>query len=255
MKLVLVLTLCAFVTAAPTIEKHEVQIVETNSQNRNWLVNALVQQLINFIRNVINNGIDILGVPPLDPLKLESFHLVLPTGLINLDLDLKNVEVSGLGGFVMHNNHLDLSEISFDIDLSVPRLNISTEAYNLTGDLLTALPIYGSGRAEFTVEDFRLKAKLYLKQSENEKAVIIDRIERVDFDLPLVKANLSGAIGGGDIDHIVNAIIEEVLVDYVNRFRGAISSVGVKAAITFGNPILEQLDTWRFIAPLLPRSQ
>lgn len=39
----------------------------------------------------------------------------------------------------------------------------------------------------FIVEEFRVKAKLYLKQSDNEKAVIIDRIEGADFDLPSVK--------------------------------------------------------------------
>ncbi|XP_050358485.1 uncharacterized protein LOC126778823 [Nymphalis io] len=256
MKLLLVFALCGFVAAAPNVQKHEVIVVENSSneiENQNWMVDALINQLINIIRSLINNGIGIIGIPPLDPLTLDNFHLLIPAGLINLDLQLKNIFVGGLGKFVVHKSKLNLRDLSFDVDISVPRLDIKAGLYNLTGDLLTAIPIYGKGKAEFVVEDFRIKAIFFLKQSDNEKSVIIDRIEGATFEIPSFKSDLDGVIGGGDIDTIVNAIVEEVLVGYVNRFRGAISNIAATLIIVIGNPILELFDTWQLIASLLPR--
>lgn len=60
-------------------------------------------------------------------------------------------------------------------------------------------------------------------------------------------------MGGGDIDAIFNAMMEDVLIDYVNRFQGAIAALFSHGITVFGNPILDQLDTWRWIAPLIPR--
>lgn len=60
-------------------------------------------------------------------------------------------------------------------------------------------------------------------------------------------------IGGGDIDAVANAITEDVIIAYVNRFQAAIASMTSNAIVRFGNPLLDQLDSWRFIAPFLPR--
>ncbi|XP_032515932.2 uncharacterized protein LOC116769062 [Danaus plexippus] len=258
MKLLVLFALCALVAAsaaAPRSENHEVLVYDLPRdivpEQRNFLLNVLIRQLFNFIRDIIQNGSWLIGIPPLDPLKLESFHLVVPAGLINLDLELKNILMKGLGGFVVHKSDLSTRDLVFDLDIAFPKIDISTEVYDLTGDLLTAIPIFGNGRARFFVDKFRLRAKLYIKPSDDEKAVIIDKIEDVSFDLPTIKSEIEGAIGGGDIDNIVNAIVEDVVIDYVNRFRGAISKIGAGAVITVLNPILEKLDTWRYLKPFL----
>lgn len=69
----------------------------------------------------------------------------------------------------------------------------------------------------------------------------------------LFQSKISGAIGGGDIDGIVNSMVEDVIVDYVNRFQGAISEGAARLLVNAANPFLDQLDTWRYIAVLLPR--
>lgn len=79
-------------------------------------------------------------------------------------------------------------------------------------------------------------------------------IASTDSNMNLLQSELTGVIGGGNIDAIVNAIVEEVIFDYINRFRGAISLVVASIAPAALNPFLEQLDTWKFIAPLIPRS-
>ncbi|VVC87918.1 unnamed protein product [Leptidea sinapis] len=165
MKIALVLLLAAAVSAAPnTPQTHEVLELDYESfardtpESRNFLINVLINQLFNFIRNVIANGSPIFGIPPLDPLKLGQIHLVVPAGLINLDLKLQDAAVSGIGGFLVHRSNLDLSKLSFDIEISVPYLNVTA--------------------------GFRFSAKLFLKQSDNKVSVILDRIDNIDFDIP-----------------------------------------------------------------------
>ncbi|WP_206067736.1 hypothetical protein, partial [Escherichia coli] len=85
--------------------------------------------------------------------------------------------------------------------------------------------LYGNGTAVFRAEAFRFQAKLYLVQSEDRQSVLIGSIENANFQVPSFKSQLTSAVGGGDIDAIVNSVIDEVLVDYVNRFHGAISTL------------------------------
>ncbi|KAI8429950.1 hypothetical protein MSG28_000413, partial [Choristoneura fumiferana] len=192
-------------------------------ESRNILINALIRQLFTYIRYVINNGSAIFGLPPLDPLVLENYHLYIPAGFINLDLNLKDAMMTGIGGFVVHTSDFVPSQLSFDLDISVPSIVVSAGHYDLIGDLLTAVPL-------FQVDGLRLRGKVLLKQSEDGKS-----------------SELTGVIGGGDIDKIVNAVIEDVIVDYVNRFQGAIAAVVTTVLPAVANPLLEQLDTWRYI--------
>ncbi|KAL4704825.1 hypothetical protein ACJJTC_001300 [Scirpophaga incertulas] len=256
MKLWILLALCALATAAPTWEQDLFNVQPsdfTNASERSFLVNALIRQFFAYVRRVIRNGSNILGLPPLDPLEIDVFHLVVPAVLINLDLDLKGVLATGLGDFVVHRSHLNLAELTFDLDISIPEFHFGADSYDLIGDLYSAIPLYGKGPANFELHGFRFKALVYLKQSEDEKSVIIDKIEKASFEIPSFKSNMAGVIGGGDIDPVANAITEEVLIGYVNRFQSAISHVTAETIIAVGNPILDQLDTWRFLAPLLPR--
>nr|XP_021182910.2 uncharacterized protein LOC110371118 [Helicoverpa armigera] len=257
--LVLMLGLCALAAAAPNVEKPtpfevNAEALAESPESRNLLVNALIRQLIAYIRRVINNGSSIFGIPPLDPLDLEHLHLYIPAGLINLDLELQKIFMTGIGGFVVHRSNLNLHDLTFDLDISVPKLDISAEEYDLIGDFFTAIPLYGKGSAKFEVEGFRFQAKLFLKQSDDEKSVLIDRVEDATFVLPHFKCQLTGVIGGGDIDGIVNSMVEEVIIDYVNRFQGAISLVASQLVVAGLNPVLDQLNTWSYIAVLLPRA-
>ncbi|XP_026764252.2 uncharacterized protein LOC113522683 isoform X2 [Galleria mellonella] len=263
MKFTIVLALCAFVAAASAaaapkvVDENalipQVPAVPKDEASRNILVNILVRQLIEYVRHVIRNGSVIFGIPPLDPLDLEELNLSIPAGLLNLDLELQRIAASGFGDFVVHRSDLSLRGLTFDLDISVPRLEISSEVYDLVGDILTAIPLYGTGNARFVIENFRLQARLILRQSEDGRSVLIDRIENAAFQLPNFQSQLTGVIGGGDdLDAIVNAITEEVIIGYVNRFQGAISKIASLAVIAVGNPLLDQLDTWRFIAPLIP---
>ncbi|CAG9782963.1 unnamed protein product [Diatraea saccharalis] len=261
MKLWIVLMLCALcAAAAPTIEDEEFSlpmppedIEKLDAGSRNLLINALIRQMFTYIRHVIRNGSIIFNTPPLDPLELDHYHFYLPAVLINLDLDLKDVLVTGIGDFVVHRSNLNMNTLSFDVEISVPKINIDAGHYDLVGDLYTAIPLYGKGKAKFEVDNYVFRAVIFLKQSEDGKSVLIDRIESPSFAIPGFKSGLTGVIGGGDIDAIVNAITEEVIMDYVNRFQAVIARNVSSLIIHFGNPILNQLDTWRFIAPFVPR--
>ncbi|XP_063633553.1 uncharacterized protein LOC134804443 [Cydia splendana] len=256
MKLLGVLLLCAVVVAVPTaVEKIDLGFdISDNGltdSERNaaieFLINQLIRQLFNYIRSVINNGSSLFGIPPLDPLFLEEFRLHLPLGLINLDLDLKNALMTGIGGFVVHTSTFTPSQLSFEVDISVPSIVIEAESYDLVGDLLTAIPLYGKGKARFQIDGFRFSGTLLLKQSEDGQSVILDRVINSFYQIPHFKSELTGVIGGGNIDQVVNAMLEDVIIDYANRFQGAIAAAVSYALPVAVNPVLSTLDTWKYI--------
>ncbi|XP_061711938.1 uncharacterized protein LOC133521157 [Cydia pomonella] len=257
MKLLGVLLLCAVVVALPTavkkidpgfdISDNGLTGSERLSAGVEFLINQLIRQLFNYIRLIINNGSALFGIPPLDPLFLEEFHLYLPLGLINLDLDLKNALVTGIGGFHVHTSRFTPSELSFALDISVPSIVIESESYDLVGDLLTAIPLYGKGKARFQIDDFRFSGTLILKQSEDGQSVLVDRVINSSYEIPYFKSELTGVIGGGDIDKVVNAMLEDVIIDYANRFQGAIAAAVSFALPAVANPVLSELDTWKYI--------
>lgn len=53
------------------------------------------------------------------------------------------------------------------------------------------------------------------------------------------------------MDAVANAVVEEVVVDYINRLNRAIGLVAAEAVVYFINPVLNQLDTWRYIDIIL----
>lgn len=49
----------------------------------------------------------------------------------SLNLKLEKIVVVGFGEFVVHSSKLDVHELSFDLDISIPRLDINCGQYIL----------------------------------------------------------------------------------------------------------------------------
>nr|XP_037872000.1 uncharacterized protein LOC101747164 [Bombyx mori] len=254
MKLFIILTLCALAAAKPweltvlnDAPEEPPQREPLHTPQLPQTVEELVAELLKFIYNVVENGWPIFNLPPLEPLVLEYFELPINAGIINVELKLKDAIAFGFGNLIVHKIDLNVDELTLDIDIGLPTLDITAENYELVGDFFGALPLFGNGRAEFEVEGFRFRAKLFLEQHENKKSVVINRVENAAFTIPHLKSNLSGVIGGGSIDAVINKLIEEVIIGYVNRFHGAISIVTSTISTTLGNDNLKKLDTWKYI--------
>ncbi|CAB3248400.1 unnamed protein product [Arctia plantaginis] len=255
MKLTLLAALFGFALAAPNVlipVSPELRAAFKNNaqvDERNPLPPIMVL-LFNLLRGLILNGSPSMGIPVLDPLQIDNIRIAVPAEIVNLDLELWNIRATGLGGFEVHSARLNLLQLSFEIDVTLPNLDISAERYSLTGDLLTAVPLFGDGKALFNVQGLRFKGRLFLGQSPNGRSVIVDRLENIGFQIGNFKSGLTGVIGGGDIDKVVNALIGEVVIDYVNRFQGFISTVIARSAPPAINPVLERFDSWDIIGEL-----
>ncbi|XP_072935945.1 uncharacterized protein [Epargyreus clarus] len=151
----------------------------------------------------------------------------------------------------MHRNNLYLSNLTFEIEVSMPRIIMRAESMilkQLNNDFNSSLPMYNKDQIEFELDNFRLQAQLQLKQSEDEKSILIEKIEDADFDVPTLKINLDEVIDENNLDAFSK--IEEGLTDYIKDCKDIITKIITNAIITFGNPVLNQLDTWRYIAIL-----
>ncbi|XP_037300617.1 uncharacterized protein LOC115449193 [Manduca sexta] len=237
--------------ATGTLSPHGNQVTNTSCEaNLPQTTEELLDKLLVLVQDIVENGQEHLGLPPLDPMKVDDYILVIPAGLIFLYLKLKGISAYGFGDFVIHESKLDIDNLTFDIDVEFPSLHIISDEYNLVGYLYTLIPLYGNGRAEFHIKGLRLAGKLYLEQSHDGKAVMIKKIENSSYKIPYMKSNLSGVVGGGNVDAIVNALIEEVIIDYVNRFHGIIAAFTSKASVVFSNNVLHRFDTWCYIDAL-----
>ncbi|GBP23046.1 hypothetical protein EVAR_15721_1 [Eumeta japonica] len=253
MKSLVILAACALVAVAQHVHIGDVKHddiqdkAELINEDRSLILDLLIRQLFDTIRHVIKNGSWLLGIPVLDPFIVDHYRLVLPAGLLNLDLNITNGVLEGIGDFVVHRSDFDRNDISFEVEISLPLTKIKADNYKLEGDFYTAIPLYGDGEAFFEVEEFKFRGVLYLKQSEDGKSALIDHIGEPNFSIGSIKSQITNVIGGGDIDGIVNSIIEEVVVSYCNRFSKAIALLNADGIVDFVNPYLDQLDSWKYV--------
>ncbi|CAB3237320.1 unnamed protein product [Arctia plantaginis] len=258
MKLILILAMCGSVVVARKIvnsSSSEQNTVIREAPERNWIinetVNALIRQLIKFVRHLIKHGSEAFGIPILDPLQIDKLNITVPLAFLSLELNLEKILVTGLSNFLIHQSRLSVPELSYDVDMTIPSMVVSAEHYYLFGNLFLAISLYGEGKAVFKVDGLRFRGKIYLKQSDDGTAVIIDRVEKTSFTISSFKSQLTGTVGGEDIDALVNTIIEAVLEGYVNSVQGYIASLIAVWLPKALNPTLEKLDTWKYLAPFL----
>ncbi|GBP23049.1 hypothetical protein EVAR_15724_1 [Eumeta japonica] len=253
MKLLVVLLACALAAAATPLKLENIDFDMIQGERlRLYALRKFCYEFLTDLYNlVMTKRFLAIGHPGAGSLFLEQYHLLVPAGLLNLDVNVTNGLLEGLGDFVVHQSNFDRGEISFEVEMSVPLIKVKADNYKLVGDFFTMIPLYGDGIALFEVENFRARGKFYLKQSDDEKSILIDRIDEPSYSIGSIKSGLTGVIGGGNIDGIINSIVEEVIVGYANRFSGAIALVVSRGLVEVVNPFLDQLDSWRYIQIIL----
>ncbi|XP_072936253.1 uncharacterized protein [Epargyreus clarus] len=100
----------------------------------------------------------------------------------------------------------------------------------------------------YEILNFKFWTKIYLKQSEDGQSILIDRFHESQFSVDKISSHTDF---DENIDNIFNALTEDLLAEYLNRFSKIILMKYSDSVVESINPFLNEFETWRFIAAIL----
>ncbi|CRK98545.1 CLUMA_CG011896, isoform A [Clunio marinus] len=143
-------------------------------------LNACLKNTFNHIKPYLVRGIPEIGVPPIEPLKLDNIGIENNAGNIRIKGSFNNVVNVGASNFTIKEIRSDLKKLRLDLGLYFPKIK-SKGRYEVNGQVLL-LPIVSRGEfyAEFT--DVNAIGKLHGKEviKDNETYMTVDKMV-VDF--------------------------------------------------------------------------
>ncbi|XP_022828794.1 uncharacterized protein LOC111358107 isoform X2 [Spodoptera litura] len=211
-------------------------------------IDAWIVELPERIRNLIRYGDVDNGIPVLDPYEFKKKQLHLTSETLTANINTTNGKFTGLGDFKLQEFNFTKSEIAMEVNINIPLLKFYSEYYELDGNIYEAIPVRGQGIADIEIHNISLKGKIYLKQSSDGKSILLDKIVDPQFSIERI---VSRTQFDNNIDDVINAMVEDLLADYLTRFNKFIAYQYVDSIVEHLNPTLNKFDTWNVITILL----
>merc|ERR1719397_1095736 len=121
-------------------------------------VDDFLKQILELLKQLMPVGIPDLGIPPLDPFDVPHFDIPhIEEDIITADVSIENLVVRNLSTFDNRLAHLDLENLALSLELAIKDLR-GDAIYNLTGNILGLIPLYGDGAIWLEIYDLDLFA-------------------------------------------------------------------------------------------------
>ncbi|XP_026324278.1 uncharacterized protein LOC113233368 [Hyposmocoma kahamanoa] len=230
-----------------------VHTVSTNDaivrKGERFTPNSIMRHLFEMLRNVIRKGDSDKNIQPTDPYKFPYAEFYFRETFLRLQANISHGIINGLGDFEVLKSDFIKEAVAVDLDITFPFLNFEAEHYEMEGSLFhDAFPLSGMGLLQFTIHNLNFCSKVYLKQSEDEKAILIDRFENPYFSIEQITSRTQF---DDNFDDIFNAMIEDLLADYLTRFSGYLASSYGSYLIGILNKYFMHFESWRIITVIL----
>ncbi|XP_061382917.1 uncharacterized protein LOC116767852 [Danaus plexippus] len=202
------------------------------------------------LRYYMKNGDSEKKIPILDPFEIENggVEIVLPSKILSLQAGYRKAVVKGVSHFQLDRAKFIKEKVAVNLTITFPSIKIKSEYYKLEGDIYGAVPISGEGKFELEVISFKFKGMVFLKQSEDEKSVLINYISNPEFSFQQIQSNTDV---DGNIDGIFNAMMEDLMTQYLNRFNKYIANSLNQYFIDNLNLLFNKFESWRLLATVL----
>ncbi|KAI5635372.1 hypothetical protein NE865_11948 [Phthorimaea operculella] len=188
------------------------------STKNNVLANKRIsyEEIIEMVRKAIKEGYPDAGIPQLDPYKLDYAHVDFQDNIFRVLANVTDSTFTGLGDFQIRKFNFDVGERTYEIvfDVFFPSLKFTSDYYQMKGSIIDVFPLAGEGVAHVEIFDFNIWSKLYLKLTDDDSGMLVDRFEDAGFSMSRI---VSKTEYDNNFDDILNAMIEELLPDYLNR--------------------------------------
>ncbi|PZC87126.1 hypothetical protein B5X24_HaOG201362 [Helicoverpa armigera] len=174
-------------------------------------------------------------------------------------------------GIVLNNIRSSTSEYSpatnlrFTPEAVIHQLSEQIRFLIRSGDINNGIPVLDpyefqwkqlnlEGGQMFSIEihNTSLWGKIYLKQSDDGKSILLDKIEEPEFSIERIESRTQF---DNNIDGLISSMVEELLADYLTRFNKYIAQAYIDKIVGYLNPTLDKFDNWNIIAVLLSDNQ
>ncbi|XP_049887255.1 uncharacterized protein LOC126381806 [Pectinophora gossypiella] len=196
-------------------------------------IDSIIEIVFEELRQMMKTGDPEFNIPVLDPYEFEYTHVDLSGSTFSLSANITEGIFSGASGFQINQFNIFKNELALECEIHFPTLNFSSGYYEMEGNIKEAIPLAGKGIIHVEVYDFNLRSKIYFKRTDDGKSILVDRFEKPQFSIRHI---VSKTTYDENIDDIANAMVEDLLAGYINRFNRYLAE-------TFSGPIIEALNS------------
>merc|ERR1711971_1457702 len=112
-------------------------------------VNTCSERAIETLIDSVETGIPELGLPPMDPMKLEQLNF----RFFNLSLEVSNISQTGFKNLKLEKSVVDRDTRTWHVEMSLPRAD-SVGVYKMSGSLPPNIDLgTSSGPQRFSADD------------------------------------------------------------------------------------------------------
>ncbi|PNF29373.1 hypothetical protein B7P43_G07836 [Cryptotermes secundus] len=201
------------------------------------LDDSIINLLDTTVRQIIIEGSEELGIPPLDPAKLDHVDLDLNLDGLVLKGSVDNAQAEKISTFVVDSVKTNLLLLRVEAQVSVPEIVASGEHYKLEGNVGGLLPVHGEGSFSVSVKGLVIKVKISLGSSNS--FINVKTLE-LDVTLEEIKTDFKGLLGDDeDLSNLINEIISDLAPELFEELKPSVLPVVADAIVNLANEKLE----------------
>lgn len=189
---------------ATCISENGRNALNRSKRSSNDVVEHWIREVLDAMANLMKAGFPELGIPSLEPVKLEDFSYDGGAAGARVKANFTNMNLYGLSTLRVDKVKADMSKLKLELKLKFSNLTIIGR-YNMTGTMLMVFPLRGNDTFDLVATDVTLKGDSALKTFANGSVAMTDL--QLDMKVDKVKAHFHKINGGGNTSGLVNRII------------------------------------------------
>ncbi|XP_069676258.1 uncharacterized protein [Periplaneta americana] len=206
---------------------------------------AYEDQALGMIHNLIVNGSEALGIPPLDPLDIEeNIHLDAMSifDLAQLDFaNLEGVHSTKLNEFTVNSFNINVLQLGANFNFTFPEINAAVDHYNLSAVLIDAIPAEADGAIKITLHGLTISGALTIGVREETQYLYLKTLS-LDLSLDAADIDIGGLMGGSRITAMVSEIVSEGAHVIIEQLKPVVGQQIVDGLLAQINVILDGLQ-------------
>ncbi|XP_068985437.1 uncharacterized protein [Bombus flavifrons] len=165
-----------------------------------------IRRFIDKLRSRMPYGIPELGIPPLEPYRLDELDIHVDNSDIgNISIVLEDIVLYNLSTFVVNKAKLSLIGPTFAANISIPEI-YAEGLYNISGVLGNTVDLKGAGSFKANIYDFQLYVNSLLGFH---KGVYLKTFD-MDFSLRSIDINLGNFMDDDELSDVMNKVFKEL---------------------------------------------